>query len=370
MTEREREILELLREDPLISQKDLAVRLGIERSSVAVHIANLTKKGWIQGKGYIIKNSEQVVVIGGSNVDIAGRAAALKTSDSAQGTIRISAGGVGRNIAEGCSRLGAQVTLLSAVGSDAHGELILKACRQAAVDVSLVHVDHTLPTSAYMALLDNSGDMLYAINDMAAIDAISPNYIKANAGQIKHARVVVVDANLSELSLETISLMAHPRLIADPVSTVKAIKLFPILKGLYGIKPNRYEAEILSGIAITDTESALNALKWFHEQGVQHVVLSLGHEGLIASDGKTAIHMAQPTIAMVNATGAGDVFIGAWAAYSAQEMDFFDCVRRAIMAARFNVTSEATIHEALCLEQITTDLKEVPLHETVLRHSS
>ena len=54
MTQRERQLLEWIRENPMISQQELADKAGITRSSVAVHISNLMKKGYITGKGYII----------------------------------------------------------------------------------------------------------------------------------------------------------------------------------------------------------------------------------------------------------------------------------------------------------------------------
>ena len=55
MTQRERQILHLIELDPMISQETLAERLGITRSSVAVHISNLTKKGCIVGRGYVLR---------------------------------------------------------------------------------------------------------------------------------------------------------------------------------------------------------------------------------------------------------------------------------------------------------------------------
>ncbi len=72
MTNREKELLELIKINPAISQKELAKSLGITRSSVGVHITNLIKKGYILGKGYVLSHEEYVSVIGGSNVDIIG----------------------------------------------------------------------------------------------------------------------------------------------------------------------------------------------------------------------------------------------------------------------------------------------------------
>ena len=73
VTEREAEIFRILQQHPSISQNELAAQLGIARSSAAVHIANLQKKGYILGKGYILNNSSYVLGVGAANVDIHGR---------------------------------------------------------------------------------------------------------------------------------------------------------------------------------------------------------------------------------------------------------------------------------------------------------
>ena len=119
MTNREQEILEILRQNPLISQNDLADQLGITRSSIGVHITNLMKKGYILGKGYIVREDAYVCVIGGSNMDIQGfPSSKLIYQDSNVGEVKISLGGVGRNIAENLVRMGAHTKLISVVGDD------------------------------------------------------------------------------------------------------------------------------------------------------------------------------------------------------------------------------------------------------------
>ena len=70
MTQRERQILEWIRENPLISQQELAEKAGITRSSAAVHISNLMKKGYIAGRGYLLREEKYIVVVGGVNMDI------------------------------------------------------------------------------------------------------------------------------------------------------------------------------------------------------------------------------------------------------------------------------------------------------------
>ena len=79
ITERERQILRWIEENPLISQQELAELGNITRSSVAVHISNLMKKGLIQGKGYILQKNPYIVVIGGVKMDIFGHPRSART---------------------------------------------------------------------------------------------------------------------------------------------------------------------------------------------------------------------------------------------------------------------------------------------------
>ena len=118
MTQRERQILQWIEADPMISQEALAERAGITRSSVAVHISNLMKKGYIAGKGYVLRSGTYAAVVGGVNVDIGGQSyAPLVARDSNPGRVRISLGGVGRNIAHNMSLLGVDVRLLTCMHS-------------------------------------------------------------------------------------------------------------------------------------------------------------------------------------------------------------------------------------------------------------
>jgi pseudouridine kinase len=367
MTERERLVLEVLRENPLITQKELAKRLGIERSSVAVHIANLMKKGWIQGKGYIVQEDPIVCVIGGLNVDVVGQSDDLKRSDSSVGTIGFSAGGVARNIAEAMAKLGVPVKLLGTVGADANGEWLLRQCQQAGVDVKKIKVDSSLPTGVYMALLDGSGDMIYAVNSMSIVESTSSEYIKTHQILLKSSKYVVVDANLSSEALEAICQIEGIKCVVDPVSTIKSKKVISLLDKIYAIKPNRLEATVLTGIEITDLPSAQRAVERLHQKGVVQVALSLGPDGVIASDGQSCIHYQMPKVDVVNATGAGDVFTAGWISGLYEGLDFQLSIKQALIAAYINLLSNDTIHDQLNMDLVSKYKGEVEFYEQILR---
>jgi pseudouridine kinase len=137
VTQREQQILDWIRENPLISQQELADKAGITRSSVGVHVANLMKKGYIKGRGYVVDEESYICVIGAVNVDISGTPDAdYVAGDSNPGHVRITLGGVGRNIAENLSRLGHRIMMITVLGEDANAQLVRQGCRDVGIDLS------------------------------------------------------------------------------------------------------------------------------------------------------------------------------------------------------------------------------------------
>ena len=139
MTQRERQLLNWIEENPLISQQELADKAGITRSSVAVHISNLMKKGYITGKGYIVHTAPYVTVVGGVNMDIGGWPGEVPVmQDSNPGVVRMSLGGVGRNIAHNMALLGMDVRMVTVFGDDINAQKIAASCGELGIDISPV----------------------------------------------------------------------------------------------------------------------------------------------------------------------------------------------------------------------------------------
>jgi pseudouridine kinase len=109
----------------------------------------------------------QVIVVGAAGMDIKGRPGkAMVPGTSNPGDIRISVGGVGRNIAESLARLGVRTTLFSAVGDDEWGQRVLECNATSSVDVSQVLIKAGQHSAAYLAILDEAGEKSVSIDDM------------------------------------------------------------------------------------------------------------------------------------------------------------------------------------------------------------
>ncbi|TNH08551.1 PfkB family carbohydrate kinase [Testudinibacter sp. TR-2022] len=342
---REQQILELLRKDPLMPQQQIADNLGLSRSSVAGYIMNLMHKGQIRGKGYILSPQQRVVTIGGTNMDIAGYSLGnIVFGDSNLGKIKCTPGGVGRNIAQNIAMLGKESHLISVVGDDLYGETVLERTKQAGAYVDRCYQLHNETTSTYLSLLDDNGEMVVAINDMDILKNLTPALLSSRLTFIQHADAIVLDCNLTEKTLAWIfSNSADIPIFVDSVSTFKAMKIKNWLSHIHTLKPNRLEAEALSGIEIKTNDDVLNVATWFHQQGLKRLVLSLGSRGVYFSEKDGMAGWAEPLkVNIVNVTGAGDAMMAGLVCCWLENITFADSVRYAQACAAMALSSEFT----------------------------
>ena len=358
MTQRERQILQLIEANPMISQQTIADELGITRSSVAVHISNLMAKGHIAGRGYVLRSGSYVVVVGGVNVDIGGQAhGPLVSADSNPGTVRVSLGGVGRNIAHNLSLMGTDVRLLTAYGDDVHGQRIAASCSELGIDLSHARPITGGTTSTYLYLMDEQGEMIMAVSDMEICKKITPTYLASHMGLLQNAQLVICDCNIPEESLVYLAENCTAPLFCDPVSTAKAEKLRPILDKIHTLKPNRLEAELLSGVKIETLEDVARAADKLLALGVHRLFISMGADGVYAAMGDQRLHLPNLPGRMVNTTGCGDAFMGALAWAYLEGMDLKQTALAGLAAGAIAMESAETINPAISATALKSKMK-------------
>lgn len=358
MTQRERQILKWIESDPMISQQELADGLGITRSSVAVHISNLIKKGYIAGKGYVLRSGSYAVVVGGVNMDIGGLSfAPLVARDSNPGVISMSLGGVGRNIAHNMTLMGIDVRLLTAFGDDVYGQKIASSCGELGIDASHALRVSGASTSTYLYIADDKGDMSMALSDMEVCKKITPAYLASNLSLLQNAQVVIADTNIPQESLIYLAENCTAPLFCDPVSTAKAEKLRPILGRIHTLKPNRMEAELLSGVLISSKADAERAAKALLDMGVGRVFLSMGEHGVFAATPRERVWLPNLPANMVNTTGCGDAFMAALVWAYLKNYDLRRTALSGLAAASIAMESSETINPAMSATALTHRMK-------------
>lgn len=186
--------------------------------------------------------------------------------------------------------------------------------------------------------------MLVAINDMRILEKLTPALLATSKDLIQHAGVLIVDCNLTEDALAWLfSHAGSVPIFVDTVSAFKAPKIRNWLSHIHTLKPNRLEAEILSGMTITGPKDAPKAAKWFHEQGVQRIALSMGAAGVFYSeiDGQSGWSSPLP-VNIVNVTGAGDAMMAGLASCWLEDMTLAESIRFAQGCSALTLSSEFT----------------------------
>lgn len=366
LTKRENEILQLLKSDPTISREIIAEKLGISDSAVGTHIHNLNQKGYLLGRGYIIAPREEVVIIGGSNIDLKGYTDSYINNTSNPGQIMESLGGVGRNIAENLAILGREVVFLTAVGNDHYGEKIIEDTAEAGVNMEFAKKVDNKKTGIYLAHLDQNGELVGAISDMHILDEITPEYIKKHIQIIKQSSTLVLDMNLKPEVIKGIFDYIKGdslKVIVEPVSLEKAKKAKLFLRKIDYITPNIDEAEILLGLKVCSEKS----LDWRKERLVKAynqlenppaMIITCGEKGVLVitesvSQLLPGTHI--PVSEIKETTGAGDAFTAGLIEGLLNGKGLIKSVRLGMKAAEITICTNSTVNSNLAHELKSND---------------
>ena len=273
------------------------------------------------------------------------------------GVNRLVPGGVGRNIAENLARLGQPTRLLSVVGRDALGEELLRATGEAGVETTLT-LRTQAATGTYAAVLDEGGELLLGVADMASLEALTPDELDARQEVLAEVAWVVADGNLPPATLgHLLSLCGGygVPVALEPVSVPKASALRPVLQGApppHTLTPNRAELSALAGRPagdpLPDDPDALAAAAapWL-ARGVQAVWVRRGAAGsLLCLPGETLAFAALPA-RVAEVTGAGDAMLAAYLDALLLGQSLPEAVRLAHAAAALTIESPLTVWPGL-----------------------
>jgi pseudouridine kinase len=370
LTPREREIVERLRADPLLDAAGLAEATGTTKAATAVHLSNLTRKGVILGRGYVVRPDERaVVVVGGANMDIKAhsrRTIELRTSNPGEAVT--TPGGVGRNIAENLARLGTTTHLVAPVGRDAFGDQLVDHARS--VGISVDHVVRTDgATGTYLAVLDPDGELFVAVANMAITDTVTVAQLGAARDLIPHADLLVVDGNLPPSAVAWLldhAAAVSVQVVVDPVSVAKARHFRETLdpsRPVLAMTPNLDELSALVGRAVPNSRAAVaKAARELHTRGIEHVWVRRGTRGSLLSSAGSAKRpvveeIPAPAVEVADVTGAGDAMTAGFVHALLRGNTPLDAARFGQMAAALTVATTDTVRADLSATLIDTALR-------------
>ena len=300
----------------------------------------------------------RIWIFGGANIDIIGSSINnLIAHDSNIGKINENFGGVGRNIAEACMSMleepsyllestpdydsasatasasntssvlykESRVKFITCFSNDPNGKILRQDCEELGLDLSFSKITDNYPTSTYLAILDTTGEMHIAMSDMRILREMDPELVEGALCNVLPGDYIFFDSNMREDDLRTItehvyrinsdsSCKEKIRIASDPVSISKIHRIKDYIPSISIFKPNKIEAEALTGIEITDELSAQKNLRWFLNRGVEEIIISMARQGVLLGLEDSLYWFKHRTIEMTSANGGGDAFTGAYLA--------------------------------------------------------
>jgi len=304
----------------------------------------------------------RVLAIGAAGVDMVGHVGGpleVRTSNPAR--IRLACGGVARNVAENLARLGQPTALISAIGGDFFGQHLRKQLVEAGVNTSALLVLDDRPSGAYLAIVDSTGQLHLALDDMRALEAITPDVLQTNAHLFAGAAMVFLDANLAPETITAAVRLARQAgvpISADPVSRSLARRLAPHLEDLFLITPNVGEAEVLLGrdLPSGDPAQSVMAARELVHRGVDVALIALAEFGVAYATATDHGHLPALRTQILDPTGAGDALTAAVIFGLLNNIPIHDAVRVGISAASLTLRSPSTVAPDLSLEKLYDQL--------------
>jgi ribokinase len=302
----------------------------------------------------------KIVVVGSSNTDMIVKLPHLpKPGETVSGgAFSTAAGGKGANQAVAAARAGAEVGLVARVGEDSFGEQAIAGFVGDGIDVSHVTRNPAAPSGVALIFVDDGGENCIAVAP-GANATLTPEDVVAAEDLITGAEVVVMQL---ETPIETVGRAAAlarehgVRVILNPAPARQLSD--EILGNVSILTPNESEAELLTGIQVSDDAGAEEAARALSARGVDIVILTLGSRGAYVFESDSGELVPGFEVQAVDTTAAGDVFNGSLAVGLAEGKPLAEAVRFANAAAALSVTKLGAQPSAPTRSEIETFLSE------------
>lgn len=281
-----------------------------------------------------------IVVIGSSNTDMVVKTDHLPLPGETiiGGEFFMYPGGKGANQAVAAARLGGRVTFIAKIGEDIFGKQAVELIKNEHIDTSCLIADPSAASGVALITVDKNGENCITVAS-GSNARLFPADIEQHFPVIKSASVVLMQL---EIPLETVSYMAGICRQSNTMLILNPAPACPLPDDLYAcldlITPNEKEAEMLTGVKVTDIASASNAARILKGKGVKTIIITLGKQGALLVTDTDEKHIPSLTVHAVDTTGAGDVFNGALAFALAGGKELTDAIDMACKAAAISVT--------------------------------
>lgn len=291
-----------------------------------------------------ITASKQILVVGSTNTDMVIQSKHLPRPGETVlgGVFFMNPGGKGANQAVACARLGGNVTFVCKTGNDIFGHQSQQIFEDEDINTSYVFSDLKKPSGVALIFVDENAENCISVAS-GANSSLKPSDISVAEEAINQVDLVLMQLEIPMDTVEFTAKLAKEKgkmVILNPAPAPNTILSPELLNNIDVIVPNETESEIISGIKVTDKESAIEAAKKIHEMGVPNVIITLGSKGALLYDGKQIYHIPSYKVKAIDTTAAGDCFCGALTIAISEGRSLVDAIRFASKSAAISVTRQ------------------------------
>jgi ribokinase len=281
-----------------------------------------------------------IYVIGSSNTDMVIKSNKLPAPGETVigGSFIMSAGGKGANQAVAAAKLGAKVLFVSKVGNDIFGKQALQGFTDVGINTDFVFTDLDNASGIALILVDENGENSISVASGANANLHFSEVEKAiDAVQAEDIVLLQLEIPIETVN-KTIKFCSEKgaKVILNPAPAQKLDSKY--FKYLSMITPNETESEILTGIKVTDLDTAKQAANDFHSKGILEVIITMGSKGAFYSNKDKQVLIPSPKVSAVDSTAAGDVFNGALCVAISEGQAIEEAIAFACKAASISVT--------------------------------
>ncbi|MDR0430182.1 MAG: ribokinase [Tannerellaceae bacterium] len=284
---------------------------------------------------------KKIIVLGSCNTDMVIQTDRLPVPGETilGGDFMMTPGGKGANQAVAISRLGGSVTFITKTGNDVFGRQSIELYQDEGIETDHVFCDLGHPSGVALITVDKDAENCIVVAS-GANKTLSKEDIEKCRAEIERADILLmqfeVPLDIVEYAAE-IAYEAGVKVIINPAPAVSISD--SLFKKTSIIIPNMTEAEIISGVKVTDWDSAKKAADRIMEKGVETVIITLGSLGALLKTGDTCHEIpVDRKVKAVDTTAAGDTFCGAFCVAISENTSLVDAVRFANRAAGISVT--------------------------------
>jgi ribokinase len=288
------------------------------------------------------QTSKKILVVGSSNTDMVFKTTRfpLPGETIIGNGFFMNPGGKGANQAVAAVRLGGQVSFVCKTGNDVFGHQSHQLFEEEGIDCSYLLSDPKHPSGVAMISVDSNAENIIIVASGANAH-FSVKDMTANEKAIYNSDIILMQL---EIPLETVTYVAEKakaegkKVVLNPAPAAKLSD--ELLRNISIITPNETEAEILTGIKVTDEASAKKVADVLIEKGIETVIITLGAKGAYVRTKEISQIVEGVKVTAIDTTAAGDVFNGALTVAIAEGSELLTAVKFACKASAISVTRE------------------------------